>query len=148
MIVTMRKMIAQTDQLKALQDEFDPLLELVRNQSPKDGLEAIKVLEIEVDRLTETHRIKAKLSRAKRALRGSTADKDKALEEIRLGAEIMQYEIEWHQRASDELSADLEAFDQAIASTIGMRMQERLTADQAESVATCLAIHKDLTLHF
>ncbi len=50
MIVTMRKMIAQTDQLKALQDEFDPLLELVRNQSPKDGLEAIKLLEIEVDR--------------------------------------------------------------------------------------------------
>ncbi len=60
----------------------------------------------------------------------------------------MQCEIEWHQRASDELSADLEAFDQAIASTIGMRMQDRLTADQAESVATCLAIHKDLTLHF
>ncbi len=148
MIVTLRKMIAQTEQLKALQDNFEPLLELVRNQSPEDGLEAIKVLEIEVDRLTETHRINAKLSRAKRALRGSTPDKDKALEEIRLGAEIMQNEIEWHQRASDELSEDLEAYDQAIASTIGMRMQERLTADQAESVATCLAIHKDLTLHF
>jgi hypothetical protein len=29
-----------------------------------------------------------------------------------------------------------------------MRMQERLTSDQAESIASCLAIHKDLTLHF
>ena len=32
--------------------------------------------------------------------------------------------------------------------TIGMRMQERLSGDQAESIADCLAVHKDLTLHF
>jgi chorismate synthase len=132
----------------ALQGEFEPLLELVRTQSPEDGLEAIKLLEIEIDKLTETHRIKSKLSRAKRALRGATADKEKALDQINQAIEIMQSEIEWHQRARDELGADLETFDQAIASTIGMRMQERLTSDQAESIASCLAIHKDLTLHF
>jgi len=27
-------------------------------------------------------------------------------------------------------------------------MQERFTADQAESIADCLAVHKDLSLHF
>ncbi len=148
MIVTMRKMIGETEQLEALQGEFDPLVELVRNQSPEDGLEAIKALELEIDKLTETHRIKSKLSKAKRALRGTTPDKDKALDQINLAIEIMQSEIDWHQRASDELSDDLETYDQAIASTIGMRMQERLTSEQAESIASCLAIHKDLTLHF
>ena len=148
MIVMMRKMIGETDQLEALQGEFEPLIETIRSQSPEDGLEAVKALELEIDKLTETHRIKSKLSRAKRALRGSTPDKDKAINEVMLGAEIMQSEIEWHQRAGDELAADLEEYDQAIASTIGMRMQERLTPDQAESIATCLAVHKDLTLHF
>jgi len=148
MIVTMRKMLSETDKLKVLQDEFDPLLALIREQSPEDGLEAIKVLELEIDRFTETHRINSKLSRAKRALRGTTPDKDKAIDQVMLAAQIMQSEIEWHQRAADELATDLEEYDQAIAGTIGMRMQERLSSDQAESIASCLAVHKDLSLHF
>ncbi|MFZ9039048.1 MAG: TRAP transporter large permease subunit [Gammaproteobacteria bacterium] len=148
MIVTMRKMISETDQLQALQGEFEPLLELIRSRSAEEGLEAIKALEFKIDELTETHRIKSKLSRAKRALRGATPDKEKALAEVRLAVEIMQSEIEWHQRASEELAADLEEYDQAIAGTIGMRMQARLNSDQAESIATCLAVHKDISLHF
>jgi len=148
MIVTMRKMIAETDQLKALQGGFDPLLELIRTQSPDDGLEAIKALELEVDKLTETHRIKSKLTRAKRALRGTTPDKDKAIDQVILAVDTLQSEIEWHQRAANELATDLEEYDQAIAGTIGMRMQERLSSEQAESIASCLAVHKDLSLHF
>jgi TRAP-type mannitol/chloroaromatic compound transport system permease large subunit/predicted nucleic acid-binding Zn-ribbon protein len=148
MIVTMRQILSETDALVALQDRFDPLLDLVQQQAPADGLEAVKALSNDIDLLTETHRINAKLSRAKRALRGNTPDKEKAVAEIMLAAEILQTEIEWHQRASDELANDLAQYEQAIASTIGMRMQERLTSDQAESIASCLAVHKDLSLHF
>ena len=148
MIVTMRKMIAETEQLKNLQGEFEPLLEQIRTQSSEDSLEAIKSLELEIDKLTETHRIKSKLSRAKRALRGSSPDQGKAIDEVMLASQIMQSEIEWHQRAADELAADLEEYDQAIAGTIGMRLQERLSSDQAESIASCLAVHRDLSLHF
>ncbi|MGB5330644.1 MAG: TRAP transporter large permease subunit [Gammaproteobacteria bacterium] len=148
MIVTMRQILSETDALVALKDRFDPLLDLVQQQAPADGLEAVKALSNDIDLLTETHRINAKLSRAKRALRGNTPDKEKAVAEIMLAAEITQTEIEWHQRASDELANDLEQYEQAIASTIGMRMQERLTSEQAESIASCLAVHKDLSLHF
>jgi len=148
MIVTMRKILSETDKLKALQDEFDPLLALIREQSPEGGLEAIKILELEIDRFTETHRINSKLSRAKRALRGTTPDKDKAVDQVTLATRVMQSEIEWRQRATDELVNDIEEYDRAIAGTIGMRMQERLTSDQAESIAGCLAVHKDLSLHF
>jgi len=148
MIVTMRQILSETDALVALQNRFEPLLELVQRQSPADGLEAVKALSDEIDLLTETHRINAKLTRAKRALRGNTPDQKKAIAEIMLAAEIMQTEIEWHRRASNDLANDLEQYEQAIASTIGMRMQERLTSDQAESIASCLAVHKDLSLYF
>jgi len=148
MIVTMRRILSETAALTELQKRFDPLLTLVQQQSPVDGLEAVKALGNELDLLTETHRINAKLSRAKRVLRGNTPDKEKAIAEIMLAAEIMQTEIEWHQRASAELANDLAQYDQAIADTIGMRMQERLNSDQAESIASCLAVHKDLTLYF
>ena len=62
-------------------------------------------------------------------------------------AAILESEIQWRQRAV-QLANELRAYDQAIASTLGMRMQQRLTTDQAESIASCLAVHKDVSLHF
>jgi hypothetical protein len=62
-------------------------------------------------------------------------------------AEILESEIKWRQGAA-QLANELQAYDQVIASTLGMRMQERLTIDQAESIASCLAVHRDVSLHF
>jgi len=73
---------------------------------------------------------------------------EKAITEAILAADLLDEEIAWRQRAARELAADLETYDQVIANTIGMRMQTRFTADQAESIADCLAVHKDLSLHF
>ena len=147
-IVTLRKMLAETEALAALQGEFDELPDLIRQQSPEEGLETIKQFEAEFDKLTETHRITSKLSRAKRALRGTSPDKDKAIDQILQGASILQDEIDWHRQAEARLKSELETYDQAIATTIGMRMQTRLTAEQAEYIATCRAVHRDLTLYF
>jgi len=146
-IVTLQSMIADTKALEALQGKVEPLVELVRQNAADAGLDAIKAYQEQLDRLSETHRITAKLSRAKRNLRGDTPDKEQAVANILESAEILRVEIEWRQRAAG-LADDLGEYDQAIATTLGMRMQQRLTPDQAESVATCLAVHKDVSLHF
>ena len=146
-VVTVQQMISETDALKALQAPIDALIEQVRQLPTDEGLEAVKAYAIEVDKLTETHRITAKLSRAKRSLRGNTPDKEQAVANIMVAAEVLQSEIEWRQRAT-QLGSDLADYDQAIASTIGMRMQQRLTRDQAKSIASCLAVHRDVSLHF
>jgi hypothetical protein len=148
MIVTMRRMIAELDQLIAVEDHFLPLLDAIQDQSADEAMQAIKMVGAEVDSLTEMHRVKSKLSKSRRALRGDNPDREKAAALVTQALEQMKTEIEWHQRAAGELAAELEAYDQAIARTIGMRMQERLTQEQAESIASCLAVHKDLTLHF
>jgi tripartite ATP-independent transporter DctM subunit len=146
-IVMVQTMISQTEALAGLQDQAESLIELVREKTAKEGLDAVKAFAIEIDKLTETYRITSKLARAKRALRGNNPDKDKALDNILQAAEILQSEIEWRQRAAD-LASDLQEYDTAISSTIGMRMQQRLTGEQAESIASCLAVHKDISLHF
>jgi tripartite ATP-independent transporter DctM subunit len=148
MIVTMRRMIAELDQLIAVEDQFLPLLDAIQDQSTKEAMQAIKTVGAEVDGLTEMHRVKSKLSKSRKALRGDNPDREKAAALVAQALEQMKTEIEWHRRAAGELAAELEAYDQIIASTIGMRMQERFTQDQAESIASCLAVHKDLTLHF
>jgi len=146
-IVTVQTMIAQTEALAELQGQIEPLTELVRQKTVVEGLDAIKAFANELDLLTETHRITSKLSRAKRALRGNNPDKDKALDNLLQAAEVLQSELGWRLRAAD-LARDLQEYDEAIATTIGIRMQQRLTGEQAESIASCLAVHRDLSLHF
>jgi tripartite ATP-independent transporter DctM subunit len=147
-VVTMRRMIAELDQLEALEDQFPSLFDAIQNQSPDDAMKTIKMVGAELDNLTEMHRVKSKLSKSRKALRGDNPDREKALSLANQALEQMKTEIKWHRRAGSELAVELESYDQAIARTIGMRMQERLTQEQAESIASCLAVHKDLTLHF
>ena len=147
-IVTMRRMLSETEAVAALQDRYQPLIDEIREKTPDEGIEAIKALEFEIDSLSETYRIKSNLSRAKRALRGTDPDKEQAIAQIRSSAEILRAEIEWRRRAARELAAELDRYNDAIALTVGMRLQQRLTPEQAESIADCLAVHKDLTLYF
>jgi len=147
LIVTVQSMISQTEALAELQNQLEPLIELVRQKTAEEGLDAIKTFSAEIDQFTETHRISSKLSRAKRALRGNNPDKDKAFDNLLQAAEILQSELDWRMRATD-LARDLQEYNEAISTTIGIRMQQRLTGEQAESIASCLAVHKDLSLHF
>jgi len=147
-IKTLRRMLTESDQLEALMPKILPLADIIREQSADEAMDIIKALEAEIDALTETHKIKSRLSKARRALRGNSPDPDKAITEIMKADELMRESVAWHKRAASELSGDLESYDSAIADTIGMRMQARLSNDQAESVASCLAVHKDLSLHF
>ncbi len=147
-IVILRRMLSEHEQLEGLMAKVEPLVDAIHDQQANEAMETIKAVESEIDLLTETHQIKSRLSKARRALRGNSPKPDKAIEMVLQAVDQLKLEITWRNRAAAELSTDLEEFDQAIANTIGMRMQERLSTDQAESIASCLAVHKDLSLHF
>jgi len=44
--------------------------------------------------------------------------------------------------------ADLKKYDTAIASTIGLRLQDRLSSEQAKILTSCLSVHRDISLSF
>ncbi|MCZ6731006.1 MAG: hypothetical protein O7B27_00410 [Gammaproteobacteria bacterium] len=46
------------------------------------------------------------------------------------------------------MSAGLDEYDDAIKNSIGLRMQARLTVDQAEKIASCQAIRRGISLNF
>ena len=146
-IVMVQQMIAETDALLELEKQLPLLLEQLRQGPADEALEAIKQYQIEVERKTETHRIASKLSRTKRALRGDDPDIEKAITHMNEAGDVFAEELAWRQRAGN-LASELQNYDQAIASTIGMRMQARLTAEQAEYIADCRSVHRDLSLHF
>jgi len=64
------------------------------------------------------------------------------------GLKQFEAEVEWRQRAAQDLLAELVAYETAIRDTIGLRSQPRLNSDQATEVASCLSIHRDISLNF
>jgi hypothetical protein len=147
-IKSMRKMIGEQAAFKSLQDKLPPMQEVIENETAEDAMEKLKSLAAEFDELTNADPVKSKLSRARRALRGNNPDPQKALAQLRLAIEALDSEVAWRSRAAQELGPELETYDLTIRQTIGMRLQERLTSDQAENIASCLAVHKDLSLYF
>ncbi len=71
-----------------------------------------------------------------------------AIKELEKALKFYVNEISWRSRANKELSRGLAAYDIAIHDTIGVRLQERLTEEQAKSVASCQSIHRDISLDF
>lgn len=87
-------------------------------------------------------------SKARRALKGDEPKRDKAAGLLEDALELHGTEVAWRQQASTQLSARLDEYDGTIKKSIGLRMQARLTVDQAEEIASCQAIHRDISLNF
>ena len=88
------------------------------------------------------------LSKARRILKKNASDTEKSTDKVRLAIKEMTSEIEWRKQAEERLMPELAIYNEAIRMTVGMRLQQRLTPDQASSIASCLAVHRNISLHF
>ncbi len=141
------KMIALADDLKALDGI---VVNADINNKSKDAIAKIKKVENAFASLKGTNDIKSKLSKVRRLLKKAKDDeaKDKAMGFMRQAHEVFATETKWRKRAKSELLVDLKSYDTALSKTIGLRLQERLTEEQALGVASCMSHHKDLSLAF
>ena len=57
-------------------------------------------------------------------------------------------EVKWRKDASENLMPELEKYNLVIKNNIGLRLQSRLTKEQAKFVAKCNSIHRDISLNF
>ncbi len=61
---------------------------------------------------------------------------------------LFDKEIKWRKDASENLMPELEKYNLVINNNIGLRLQSRLTKDQAKFVAKCNSVHRDISLNF
>ena len=111
-------------------------------------MEVIKAARRELGKVAGSSRITGRLSKARRALRGNSPDPEKAAGFLAEARERYAEEVAWRTRAAQELLPGLAAYDEAIRHSIGLRVQERLTQEQARLVAECQSVHRDVSLHF
>ena len=95
-----------------------------------------------------TNSIRSNISRARRALRKRTPDRKLAHRELEKGLKIFGAEVAWRKRAAKEMLPGLITYDNAIKNNIGLRLQERLTSEQAAEIAICKSVHRDISLAF
>jgi len=146
-IPELRKIIDQTDELAALEDELKSVEQLI-NLPQEEAIEAIQAVESQFSGVAGASPIKSNISKARRALRGKKYDPEQAHKELAKALDIFAKEMAWRTKARDLLSTGLKEYDEAIKETIGLRSQERLTDDQAGDIASCLSIHRDISLNF
>ena len=147
-IADLRALIADADALRRFEPTLASLEGVVANDPPEQAMETIKAARRELGKVAGSSRITGRLSKARRALRGNSPDPEKAAKFLAEARERYAEDVAWRTRAAQELLPGLVAYDEAIRHTIGLRVQDRLTQDQARLVAECQSVHRDVSLHF
>ena len=92
--------------------------------------------------------IKSALSKTRRALKDKEPDRAEALEQYDKALAEFEAQKIWRAKAEAELGADLRAYLDGIRGTLGIRVQQRFTREQALYMAACTASHRDVSLNF
>ena len=61
---------------------------------------------------------------------------------------LFQQEIDWRKNFKKKHMDKINAHDKIISETIGLRLQSKLTKEQAIYVSRCNSIHRDISLNF
>ena len=147
-IVDLRTLAEDVDALRAFGPTLASLDAVVANDPPEQAMETIKAAERALGDVAGSSGIRGRLSKARRALRGKSPDPEKAAGFLAEARERFAEEVAWRARAATDLLPGLAVYDDAIRHSIGLRVQERLTEDQARLVAGCQSVHRDVSLHF
>ena len=147
-VADLRALVADADALRAFEPTLASLEGVVANDPPEQAMEIIKSARRELGKVAGSSRITGRLSKARRALRGKSPDPEKAAGFLTEARERYAEEVAWRSRAAQELLPGLAAYDDAIKHSIGLRVQERLTQEQARLIAECQSVHRDVSLHF
>ncbi len=144
----LRAEIAQADALQKLDADLAALEPVIASEPPEAAMERIQEVERAVGALDGTNPIRSPLSKARRALKGDTVNREEAAAMLAQARQALADEVAWRSRAASDLAPRLAAYDEAIRDTIGLRMQPRLSTEQAKQVAACQSHHYDISLNF
>jgi DNA repair exonuclease SbcCD ATPase subunit len=130
----------------ALESDLEGLREVIETAEPEEGEETIDSFEDRVDAVAGTRDVKRSLSRARRSL--GDGEREEAMTNYEEALQAYAAQQEWRTTAAAELREPLAAYVDAIRGSLGVRVQDSLTREQALYLASCQSDHRDLSLNF
>jgi tripartite ATP-independent transporter DctM subunit len=130
-----------------LENPLNELRTVIESASEEEAEAAVQALEDRFGEVEGARDVKSALSKARRALKPGSADREKALEEYAKALEEYAEQKTWRAEAAG-LVPGLTAYLDGIRGTLGVRLQDRFTREQALFMAACNSHHQDVSLNF
>ena len=124
--------------------EIKKIINMELDNAQKD----IDILFEKLSEISGTDELSNKLDDIISAIDSDEVDNEKIVSLNYEAQSLFNDEVNWRNKASHSLADKLEKYDLSIKDTIGLRLQSRLTKEQAKFVSKCRSVHRDISLNF
>ena len=132
-----------------LESELLALRKVVENlDDPKQAEAAVKAVSSRLSRIAGAKDVTKTLSKLRKIVRKKKPDREEALTVYEKALAAYEAQKEWRSAAEAQLRPGLTAYLDAIRPNLGVRMQPKLTREQALDMAWCNSGHRDISLNF
>ncbi len=140
--------IKDHEKLNALSSEVNNLKNKIDNQDYENSISIIDNLFEKLGEISGAEEFANRLDDLYSLIDSEEKEINKITDTISEVKLLFNKEVGWRKDAAENLMPELEKYNLAIKDNIGLRLQSRLTKEQAKMVASCNAVHRDISLNF
>ena len=134
--------------LEELSPEIRELKNIIDNRNYENSIAIIDNLFEKLGEISGTEEFTNKLDDLVSIIDNDEIDEEKLLSASSETFSLFDLEVSWRNNANKNLLPELMKYNEVIKNNIGLRLQSRLTKEQAKFVARCNSIHRDISLNF
>ncbi len=136
------------EKLKNLSSEIKDLKYSINNKDYENSISIIDNLFEKLSEISGTEEFANKLDDLITVIDNDEVDEQKLLLASSDTFTLFDQEVSWREDANKNLLPELIKYNEVIKHNIGLRLQSRLTKEQAKFVARCNSVHRDISLNF
>jgi len=140
--------INDNEKLKELSPEIKELKYNIDNKNYENAISIIDNLFEKLGEISGTEEFANKLDDLISVIDNDEVDEQKLSEVSSETFDLFNLEVSWRDDANKNLMPELIKYNDVIKHNIGLRLQNRLTKEQAKFVARCNSVHRDISLNF
>ncbi len=140
--------INDNEKLKELSPEIKELKYNIDNKNYENTLSIIDSLFEKLGEISGSEEFANKLDDLISVIDNDEVDEQKLIEVSSETFDLFNLEVSWRDDANKNLMPELIKYNDVIKHNIGLRLQNRLTKEQAKFVARCNSVHRDISLNF
>ncbi len=136
------------EKLANLSSEIKELKYSINNKDYENSISIIDNLFEKLSEISGTEEFGNKLDDLITIIDNEEIDEQKLLSTSNETFSLFDQEVSWRVDANKNLLPELMKYNEVIKNNIGLRLQSRLTKEQAKFVARCNSVHRDISLNF
>ena len=140
--------IKDHEKLNELSPEIIELKNTINNKNYENSISIIDNLFEKLGEISGTEEFANKLDDLISIIDNDEIDEEKLLSASSETFGLFDTEISWRKDANKNLLPELMKYNSVIKNNIGLRLQSKLTTEQAKFVARCNSVHRDISLNF